>query len=126
MDRQAFVDLGAITGNVAALCDLVRGSQVMAAVKADGYGHGMVPAARAALAGGAGWLGVADLAEAVALRRAGITAPVLCLMAFGDPAEAIGLDVDVAAGSVPFVAVIEAAAVKAGVRPGCTSRPTPG
>ena len=56
MDRQALVDLGAITGNVAALCDLVRGSQVMAVVKADGYGHGMVPAARAALAGGAaGW-----------------------------------------------------------------------
>ena len=75
MDRQAFVDLGAITANVAALCELVRGSQVMAVVKADGYGHGMVPAARAALAGGASWLGVADLAEAVALRQAGITAP---------------------------------------------------
>ena len=77
MDRQALVDLGAITGNVAALCELVRGSQVMAVVKASGYGHGMVPAARAALAGGASWLGVADLTEAVALRQAGITAPVL-------------------------------------------------
>ena len=56
MDRQALVDLGAITANVAALCQLVQGSQVMAVVKADGYGHGMVPAARAALAGGAaGW-----------------------------------------------------------------------
>ena len=72
MGRQAFVDLSTITGNVTALCELVRGSQVMAAVKADGYGHGMVPAARAALAGGAGWLGVADLAEALALRQAGI------------------------------------------------------
>ena len=41
-DRQAYVDLGAITGNVAALCERVRGSQVMAVVKADGYGHGMV------------------------------------------------------------------------------------
>src|SRR5258707_11236624 len=87
MDREAFVDLGAITANVAALCELVRGRQVLAAVKADGYGHGMVPAARAALAGGAAWLGVADLGEAVALRRAGITAPVLCMMTFGDPAE---------------------------------------
>ena len=57
MDREAFVDLGAITANVAALCELVRGSQVLAAVKADGYGHGMVPAARAALAGGASWPG---------------------------------------------------------------------
>ncbi len=72
VDRQAFVDLSAITGNVAALCELVRGSQVMAAVKADGYGHGMVPAARAALAGGAGWLGVAG-PLAIPRRRSGTT-----------------------------------------------------
>jgi alanine racemase len=116
MDRQALVDLDAITGNVAALCDLVRGSQVMAVVKADGYGHGMVPAARAALAGGASWLGTADLAEAVALRRAGITAPVLCLMTFGDPAEAIRRGVDVTAGSAAFVAAVAAAAGRAGTR----------
>jgi alanine racemase len=115
MDRRAFVDLGAITGNVAALCELVRGSQVLAAVKADGYGHGMVPAARAALAGGASWLGVADLGEAMALRRAGITAPVLGLMAFGDPEDAIRHDIDVTAGSVAFVARIAAAADRAGV-----------
>jgi alanine racemase len=116
MDREALVDLGAITGNVAALGELVRGSQVMAVVKADGYGHGMVPAARAAQAGGAGWLGVADLAEAVTLRRAGITGPVLCLMSFGDPAEAIRRQVDLAAGSVAFVARVEAAAAAAGVQ----------
>jgi alanine racemase len=115
-DREAFVDLGAITANVAALCDLVRGSQVLAAVKADGYGHGMVAAARAALAGGAGWLGVADLDEAVGLRRAGITAPLLCLMTFGDPAAAVRRDIDLAAGSAAFVATVEAAAVRAGVR----------
>jgi alanine racemase len=116
VDREAFVDLGAITGNVAALGELVRGSQVMAVVKADGYGHGMVPAARAAQAGGASWLGVADLAEAVTLRRAGITGPVLCLMTFGDPAEAIRRQVDVTAGSVAFVAKVEAAAAAAGVQ----------
>jgi len=115
-DREALVDLGAVTGNVAALCELVRGSQVMAVVKADGYGHGMVPAARAALAGGAAWLGTADLAEAVALRQAGITAPVACLMAFGDPGEAVRHGVDVTAASVAFVAAVEAAAVRAGVR----------
>jgi alanine racemase len=114
--REAFVDLGAITANVAALCELVRGSQVLAAVKADGYGHGMVPAARAALAGGAAWLGVADLDEAVALRRAGITAPVLCMMAFGDPTEAVRHEIDLAAGSIASVAAVEAAAVRAGVR----------
>ena len=90
---------------------------MLAAVKADGYGHGMVPAARAALAGGAAWLGVADLDEAVALRRAGLTAPVLCMMTFGDPAEAVRHDIDLAAGSAGYVAAVEAAAVRAG-RPG--------
>jgi alanine racemase len=115
MDRQALVDLGAITSNVTALCDRVRGSQVMAVVKADGYGHGMVPAARAALAGGASWLGTADLAEAVALRRAGLTAPVLCLMAVGDPAEAIAAGIDVTAGSAAFAARVADAARRAGV-----------
>jgi len=115
MDRQALVDLGAITGNVAALCARMPGSQVMAVVKADGYGHGMVPAARAALAGGASWLGVVDTAEALALRHAGITAPVLCLMAFGDPADAITAGIDLSAGSVAFVAKITAAADRAGV-----------
>jgi alanine racemase len=115
VDRQAHVDLGAITGNVAALREHVRGSEVMAVVKADGYGHGMIAAARAALAGGASWLGTADLAEAVALRQAGITAPVLCLMAFGEPDEAIARGVDVTAGSAGFLATIAAAAGRAGV-----------
>src|ERR1700758_1213300 len=97
MDRQASVDLDAITGNVAALCERVRGSQVMAVVKADGYGHGMLPAARAALAGGAGWLGTADLTEALALRAAGLEEPVLCLMAMGEPEAAIRAGIDVTA-----------------------------
>src|SRR5882672_6385275 len=52
-------------------------AEVMAVVKADAYGHGSVPAARAALAGGATWLGVAFVDEALTLRVAGITAPVL-------------------------------------------------
>jgi len=115
IDRQAFVDLGAITGNVAALCERVRGSQVMAVVKADGYGHGMIPAARAALAGGATWLGTADLAEALALRAAGITAPVLCLMAIGEPADAIRAGIDVTAASVAVVDRVAEAAARAGV-----------
>ena len=49
----------------------------MAVVKADGYGHGMMPAARAALAGGAQWLGVVHEPEALALRQAGLTSRVL-------------------------------------------------
>jgi len=116
MDRQAFVDLGAITANVAALREHVSGSQVMAVVKADGYGHGMIPAARAALIGGATWLGVADVAEAVTLRRAGIAVPVLCLMAFGEPLEAIRQRVDLTAGSAAYAAQVAGAADRAGVR----------
>ena len=114
MDREAAVDLGAITANVKALCQHVEPSQVMAVVKADGYGHGIVPAARAALAGGATWLGVADPAEGLELRRAGITAPVLALMAIGEPAAAIKAGIDVTAGSAAFAAKIAAAADRAG------------
>jgi len=113
-DRQALVDLGAITANVAALCEAVRGSEVLAVVKADGYGHGMVPAAQAALAGGARWLGVADIAEALTLRKAGITARVLGLMAFGDPTEAVAQGIDLPAGSVAYVAKVAAAADRVG------------
>ncbi|MBV9092941.1 MAG: alanine racemase [Streptosporangiaceae bacterium] len=115
MHRQAVVDLAAISGNVATLCKRVRGSQVMAVVKADGYGHGMMPAARAALAGGATWLGVADMSEGLALRRAGITAPVLCLMAVGEPADAIAGGIDLTAGSAAFAAAVAAVAQRAGV-----------
>jgi hypothetical protein len=55
MDGQpeALIDLGAIKENVSALRQHVGAAQVMAVVKADGYGHGMIPAARAAVAGGA-------------------------------------------------------------------------
>ena len=115
MDRQAIVDLAAIRGNVAALREHVRGSEVMAVVKADGYGHGMVPAARAALAGGASWLGTADLTEALGLRAAGITAPVLCLMAVGEPAEAIRAGIDITAGSAAYLGRVRDAAARAGV-----------
>jgi alanine racemase len=70
------VDLDAIAANTAVLRERV-GRPLMAVVKADGYGHGLVPSARAVLAGGADYLGVAVLAEALALRSAGITAPLL-------------------------------------------------
>jgi alanine racemase len=71
------VDLGAIRGNVATLKGLAGDAAVMAVVKADGYGHGMVESARAALGGGATWLGIAMADEALALRAAGIDAPAL-------------------------------------------------
>lgn len=73
----AQIDLTAIRDNVAALKERAGSAEVMAVVKADGYGHGLVPSARAALRGGAAWLGVAQLTEAVELRKAGIDAPLL-------------------------------------------------
>jgi alanine racemase len=73
------VDLAAIAHNVAAFRDLVGPSLVCAVVKADGYGHGDVPVAEAALEAGASWLAVALLEEGVRLREAGIAAPILLL-----------------------------------------------
>ena len=73
------VNLDAIAANVRALLAAVAPAQLMAVVKADAYGHGAVPVARAALGAGAAWLGVALVEEALELREAGITAPVLVL-----------------------------------------------
>ena len=73
----AVVDLDAIAHNVRVLREHAGSAQVMAVVKADGYGHGATQVARAALAAGAAELGVATVDEALALRRDGITAPVL-------------------------------------------------
>ncbi|HEX8628248.1 MAG TPA: alanine racemase [Catenuloplanes sp.] len=109
------VDLDAIRANVARL----RGgttAEVMAVVKADGYGHGMLPVARAALAGGATWLGVCTLDEALTLRRAGLTAPVLAwLLAPGlDLHTGVAADVDLSAASVGQLGELVTAAERAG------------
>jgi alanine racemase len=75
----AEVDLGAVRHNVSRLAALARPGQLCAVVKANGYGHGAVPIARAALEGGAPWLGVALVEEGVELRDAGVEAPILVL-----------------------------------------------
>ncbi|MGA5167043.1 MULTISPECIES: alanine racemase [Streptomyces] len=76
---RAEIDLGALRANVRALRGRVGTDvQVMGVVKADAYGHGAVPCARAALEAGATWLGTATPHEALALRAAGIDAPLLC------------------------------------------------
>ncbi len=75
----AEVDAGAITHNARLLKELAGEAALLAVVKAFGYGHGPVPAAKAALAGGATWLGVALVEEGEVLRRAGIAVPVLVL-----------------------------------------------
>ncbi len=74
---EAVIDLGAIAHNVAMLRERAGSAQVMAVVKADGYGHGATEVARAALSAGAAELGVATVDEALALRADGITAPIL-------------------------------------------------
>ena len=75
----ARVDLGAIERNAARLAAVAAPAALCAVVKGDGYGHGMVPAARAAQAGGASWLAVATAEEARGLRAAGIEGPVLVM-----------------------------------------------
>ena len=73
------VDLDAIAGNVRTLAAEVAPARLLAVVKADAYGHGAVPVAREAVRAGAAWLGVALVEEALALREAGVSAPVLVL-----------------------------------------------
>ncbi|WP_370745846.1 alanine racemase [Mycolicibacterium brumae] len=73
----ALVDLDAIAANVATLREFAGSAQVMAVVKADGYGHGAAAVARAALAAGAAELGVATLGEALTLRADGVAGPLL-------------------------------------------------
>jgi len=99
---EAVVDLGAIAHNVRLLREHAGPAQVMAVVKADGYGHGATRVARAALAAGAAELGVATVDEALALRADGITAPVLAWLHppgidFG---PALLADVEIAVSSV--------------------------
>jgi alanine racemase len=76
---RAEIDLDAIAANAALLRDRAAPAVLCAVVKGWGYGHGIVPAARAALAGGASWLGVALAAEARDVRAGGLAAPVLVL-----------------------------------------------
>lgn len=113
--REASIDVGAIAANVRHLRRLTD-SEIIAVVKADGYGHGGVRAAAAALEGGAGRLGVADIGEALALRRGGITAPVLAwLHAPGAPfveAAAAGIELGISS----FDQLQQAAAAASGDR----------
>ncbi|MBP2215752.1 alanine racemase [Arthrobacter sp. CAN_C5] len=77
VERRVEIDLSAVRHNVRHIADVVSPAKVMAVVKADGYGHGALPVARAALQSGATWLGVAHITEALQLREAGIEAPIL-------------------------------------------------
>jgi alanine racemase len=112
------VDLDAIRDNVTALRERVGEALMMTVVKADGYGHGLVESARAARAGGAHWLGVAVAEEALALRAAGDTGPLLTWLAVPgeDWVPLVDAGVDVTAYTVEQVEEIAAAARLLGTR----------
>lgn len=113
--REARIAIDAIAHNVELLRRLAPSRHLMAVVKADGYGHGAVTAARVALEAGADHLGVADVTEALELRNAGIDAPVLAWL--HDPAAdlAVATEAGIALG-VSSLAELERAAA-AGHRP---------
>ncbi|QSB06922.1 alanine racemase [Natronoglycomyces albus] len=98
--------------------DSQTSADTMAVVKADGYGHGIVPTARACLAGGATWLGVATLEEAHRLRDAGITAPLLAwLISPGlNVAGAIERDIDLSVSGVELLEEVRLTAERLGRR----------
>jgi alanine racemase len=113
---EAVVDLDAVRHNIGVLRAAAPTAAVMAVVKADGYGHGAVPVARAVLEAGAGWLGVCTLEEALDLRRAGITAPVLSWLHLPaeDFTEAVAAGVDLSVASRGHLAAVLAGARRAG------------
>ena len=108
MRALARVNLAAIERNVRRLRRELDGAELIAVVKADGYGHGAAPAARAALEGGAAWLAVATAAEATALRLAGIGGRVLVMGALtpDDVEEALAAGADVVAWREDMVEAI--------------------
>jgi alanine racemase len=113
--REARVDLAAIRHNVATLRAVTAPAAFMAVVKADGYGHGAAAVAQAAVDGGADWLGVVDLAEALGLRAAGITAPLLAWLHGPDAdfAPAIAAEIDLGVSSLDQLDRIAAASTNA-------------
>lgn len=113
---EAVVDLDAISTNVSRLRTHTGGRTLMAVVKADGYGHGIVESARAARHGGADWLGVALLEEALHLRRAGDNGPILSWLAVPGEryADAVEAGVEVTASSLAQLDEVAAGARAAG------------
>ena len=121
---QAIVDMAALRNNMRHLVSVVggpnSGTAVMGVVKADAYGHGLIPAALAALAGGATWLGTAQSHEALLLRKAGIGTDrchILTWVYNGMAVpfdELIDNDIDISVGSLPGIDGVAAAARRLG------------
>jgi alanine racemase len=114
---EAVIDRAAIRANVATL-KAATPAELMAVVKADGYGHGLVESAQAAMAGGASWLGTATIDEALLLRAAGRSARVLAWL--WTPGEsdavqrAVAADIDLSVSSRWQLSALDAAAAAVG------------
>ncbi|WP_231391929.1 alanine racemase [Arthrobacter sp. 35W] len=118
---QITVDLAAIASNVEILRRCSQSAAFMAVVKGNAYGHGLLEVSRTVLDAGADWLGTAQLAEAVALRQAGITAPILAWLYLassnsGAIRSALEHDIDVSVGSLEQLDGVAAIARELGVR----------
>lgn len=113
---ETVVDLDAIAHNVRVLREYAGDAAVMVVVKADAYNHGAVEVARAALGAGAAELGVTTVHEAVLLREAGITAPILCWLNTydSDYAAAIAADIEIGVSSAAQLEAVAAAARRIG------------
>ncbi len=123
----AAINLAAVERNVARLRAVLEpGVAFGAVVKADGYGHGALPVARAAQAGGAAWLAVATAAEAAELRAGGVDGPVLVMgaLASSEVPVAVQAGADVVAWTHSFAEELaRVAEVGLGVGPGEAARP---
>lgn len=108
---EAVIDLDAFRSNISALRGCAPGSAFMTVVKADAYGHGLAPMARAARQAGSEWLGVATIDEALAVRATGDTDNLLCWLASpgADFGAAIDAGIEVTASSAEQLAEILAA-----------------
>ena len=116
LPNAAYINYQNISNNVAQICELTN-RPVMAVVKADAYGHGLINSSQAALHGGAQWLGVALLSEAIEIRKAGITAPLLAWLTppGADFESAIKKDIDLSISSIQQLQEIYAASLRVGL-----------
>lgn len=115
---EALIDLGALAANVKWLLSKTKAAG-LAVVKADAYGHGLIPVSERALDAGAKWLGTALLEEALAIRAAGITAPTIAWLTpiYDDFESALLNQIDLAIPSVKHLDAIAVAAGKTGKVP---------
>ncbi|MFM1796559.1 MAG: hypothetical protein RL733_340 [Actinomycetota bacterium] len=110
---EAIIDLSAIEKNIKKLLSH-SGKPALAVVKADAYGHGLIPVANRAIKAGATWLGVALLEEAIALRESGVQAPILAWLTpvTDDFETALQNEIDLAVPSLAHLELVIAAAQK--------------